>query len=103
MIAIEIRVNGELKATCGTDDLRQLAAMLSARRSKVGSENAGEFSYHLECMGVRPKSAAAEDVLRWVNTQIGLGDEVTLKFVEAVHAQAPFDRQDIPARNASDS
>jgi hypothetical protein len=99
MIAIEVRINGKLEATCGSEALRQLAAMVSARQSKDGST----ISYVVECMGVRPKNAATEEVLRWLNTRIALGDEVSFKFVEAANAAAPFDSQDIPRNGGQDS
>jgi len=35
MIAIEIRVNGKLKGTCGADGLRQLMALVAARRPRA--------------------------------------------------------------------
>jgi hypothetical protein len=95
MTAIEIRVNGELKATCGADGLRQLVAMVAARRPKGDTE----FKYVVECMGVRPKNASTEEVLKWVNTRLTLGDEVSFKVVNVAKAQAPFDRQEIPARD----
>lgn len=100
MIAIEIRLNGELKATCGADDLRQLVAMLSARQSET---QAGEFEYSVECMGVRPKTQRTEEVLRWVNARIALGDEVCLKVVETTEAQEPYDSQDIVRRHGRES
>jgi hypothetical protein len=99
MIAIEIRVNGKLEATCGDDGLRQLVAMVAARRRTADAE----FKYVVECMGVRPKNSSTEEVLRWVNTRLALGDEVSFKVIEVAEAQAPFDRQDIAAGNAQAS
>jgi len=100
MVAIEIRVNGKLKATCGADDLRQLLAMVAARRPRSGRD---DYSYVIECMGVRPKNSSTEEVLKWVNTRIALGDEVSFRFVEAANADAPIDSQDIPANAHSDN
>jgi hypothetical protein len=54
-------------------------------------------------MGVRPKNSSAEEVLKWVDARIALGDEVSFRFVEAAHADAPIDRQDIPANGRSDN
>lgn len=101
MIAIEIRVNGKLVATCGADDVRNISAMVSARRNKDNAT--GDFAYVLECMGVRPKSSSTEEVLKWVGTRIALGDDVSIRVVEVSQAQEPIDRQDIPARNVLDS
>jgi hypothetical protein len=66
MTAIEVRINGKLEATCGAETLRQLVAMIAARKSKDGTKT----SYVVECMGVRPKNATTEEVLRWLNTRI---------------------------------
>ena len=96
MIAIEIRVNGKLVATCGADDARNISAMVSARADKT--LDAGSFVYTLECMGVRPKSATTDEVLKWVGTRIALGDDISLKVVEAADVQEPIDRQDISNR-----
>src|ERR1700741_3776648 len=99
MTAIEVRINGKLEATCGSDALRQLVAMGSAPKSRDGNK----VSYVVECMGVRPKSATTEEVLRWLNTRISVGDEVSFKFVEAANASAPFDSQEIPRNDGQDS
>ncbi|SRR6266480_975671 len=100
MIAIEIRINGKLEATCGADDLRQLMALVAARRPR-GAESG--YAFVVECMGVRPKSSDTDEVLKWLNTRIALGDEVSFKFVESAKAQAPIDRQDISADAPSDN
>lgn len=96
MIAIEIRVNGELKATCGADGLRQLVAMVSTRRPKTEGDG---FECSVECMGVRPKTQETEEILRWVNARIALGDEISLKVIDTMEAQEPFDSQDIARRH----
>ena len=100
MIAIEIRVNGKLKATCGADDIRQLVALVAARRPK--SEAAG-YACLIECTGVRPKDASTDEVLKWLNIKIALGDEVSFRVVEAAQAQGPVDSQDIPAYGPTDN
>jgi hypothetical protein len=94
MIAIEIRVNGKLAATCGIDGLRQLLAMVAARRPRADD---APFAYLVECMGVRPHTSSTNEVLKWAPTKIALGDEVSLKFIEVKQAEAPIDRQDVPA------
>ena len=96
MIAIEIRVNGKLVATCGAGDVQNISALVSARADrKLG---AGSFVYTLECMGVRPKSTTTDEVLKWVGTRIALGDDVSLKVVDAADVQEPIDRQEISNR-----
>lgn len=93
MIAIEVRLNGQYKATCGAEDLRSLTAMVCAKRSRSAPE---DVQYSIECSGVRPKSDQQEEVLRWIAARISLGDELSLKFVDASTAHPPIDRQDIP-------
>jgi len=100
MVAIEIRVNGELKATCGAEGMRQLLAMVAARRPRSGG---AAYAYVIGCMGVRPKDSSTDEVLKWLNTRIALGDEVSFKFVEVAQAEEPIDRQDISAHAPSDN
>ncbi|SRR5260221_10332450 len=100
MIAIEIRVNGKLKATCGVDALRQLMGVLRARRPK---EADGGFTCIIECMGVRPLSDDTDEVPKWATSRVALGDEVSFKIVEAQKADAPIDRQAIHSHAPSDN
>lgn len=93
MIAIEVRLNGDLKTTCGAENLRQLMAMMTARRSPNAPN---EFRFSVECSGVLPKSQDTEDVLCWLRVRVALGDEVSFRFVETSEAQPPIDRQEIP-------
>ena len=99
MLALEIRLNGELKATCGVEDAEALVASLHGRRNDAKA--AADFGLYIECMGVRPVDADTREVLKWVSARIRLGDEVALRFVEASQAQEPIDRQVIPARGGS--
>ena len=98
MTAIEVRINGKLEATCGAEVLDQLVAMVAARQTKDSTK-----VYVVECMGVRPKSATTEEVLRWFNTRISVGDEVSFKFVENANPSAPFDSQEISRNGVPDS
>jgi len=92
VLVVEVRVNGQLKATCGADDLRQLVA-----RVAVTFRPTRDNLLRVECMGVRPVDAATDEVLKWVGARIQLGDEVSFRLVEADAAQAPIDRQEIAA------
>jgi hypothetical protein len=91
MIAIEIRHNGELKATCGLDEFRQLTAMLS-----VSSNGTSEPDCDVECMGLRAKDEDTDEIVRWVKKRVAIGDEVSFKVVETNTSQEPFDSQIIP-------
>jgi hypothetical protein len=94
VVVVEVSVNGELKATCGAEDLRQLVAMVAVTRGR----SSGDLTYRVECTGVRPVDSSTDEVLKWLNAKIGLGDEVSFRLVEATTAQAPIDSQQITAR-----
>jgi hypothetical protein len=99
MLAIEVRLNGELKATCGADDLRHLIAMLNILppgKSKSGGE---EGLFRVEVHGVRPSGLSTEEVLKWVSARVQLGDEIAFRLVEVAEAHEPIDRQVIAKRD----
>ena len=98
MFALEIRLNGVLKATCGTDDIAFLGGVLRATRLNTGSS--ATFDLQVECMGVRPVDADTREVMKWVHERIQLGDEIALRFVDAAHVNPPIDRQAIPVNEA---
>ena len=96
MLALEIRLNGELKATCGIEDAEALAASVHCRRENA--EAPQDCKLHIECIGVRPVDADHREVLKWVAARIRLGDEVAFRFVEASEVKEPMDRQVISSR-----
>lgn len=100
MIAIEIRVNGQLKATCGTEDMRAIVAVVGASKPRHGDS---PFTFSIECNGVRPKNATTDEVLKWLKTRIALGDDVSLKLVQANEVDEPVDRQEIPVNAPDDN
>jgi hypothetical protein len=93
VLVVEIRVNGEHKATCGAGDLRQLVAMVA-----VTHQPSGYSSIRVECTGIHSVDSSTDEVLKWVNARIQVGDEVSFRVVEADSAQAPVDNQKITAR-----
>lgn len=95
MLALEIRLNGELKATCGIEDADVLAASLHGKRNEATEPK--DFALYIECIGVRPFDADNREILKWIAARIRLGDEVAFRFVDVSHAQEPIDRQVIPA------
>lgn len=99
MFALEVRLNGELKATCGTEDIEFLGGALRTERTDTGS--AKDSRLLLECVGVRSVDANTREVLKWVAAQVRLGDEVSFRFVDAAQVNAPIDRQAIPAAGLS--
>ena len=91
MIAIQIRVNGRLVATCGAGALRTLVAKLAARWP-------AEMPDPAQAQAAEPAAAYSGDprtdeVLKWVGTRIAVGDEITLKFVESPPLRAPHNRR----------
>ncbi len=100
MTVIEIRVNGQLIATCGTEDMRAVAAMVTAGKPRHGDS---PFNYVVECHGVRPKNANSDEVLKWLKRSIALGDEVSLRVVHATQADEPVDRQEISNKPPRDN
>jgi len=91
MIAIEIRHNGELKATCGAAVFQQLTAMLFVTKTDTSVPEC-----EVECIGLCPRDNETEIVLRWVKKRVEIGDEVSFKVVQVESAQEPFDSQVIP-------
>lgn len=94
MIAIEIRVNGVLKATCGADDLRSVGASITASgRLGANSPTDDEPRYVVECVGWHRASDDVPEVLKWVGATISPDDEISFRFVETEKADSPIDRQ----------
>ncbi len=95
MPLVEIRLNGELKATCGASDLRQLVARVAVTRSGPN----GESNCSVECLGIRSLDASTDEVLKWVSARIQVGDDVSFRLVEGATSQDPIDSQKIAARS----
>jgi hypothetical protein len=96
MLALEIRLNGELKATCGTDDIESLVGWLHA--SRKGAVAPRDFDFRFDCQGFRPIDTETREVLKWVSARVKLGDEISMRLVETQVSQEPIDRQTIPAK-----
>ena len=94
MIAIEIRVNGELKATCGAEDLRTVGASVTASgRLGTDSPTEDEPRYVVECVGWHKTSDVVPEILKWVGATISPDDEILFRFVETETTDSPIDRQ----------
>ena len=94
MIAIEIRVNGELKATCGAEDLRSVGASVTAvGRLGVNSPSEDALRYTVECAGLHSTPEDVPEILKWVGATISTDDEISFRFVETDSADLPIDRQ----------
>jgi len=55
MLVLEIRLNGELEAICGTDDIEGLVGLL--RASRKGANNPKDFDIRFECPGIESAKA----------------------------------------------
>ena len=100
MIAIEIRVNGELKATCGAEDLSNIGASVSVGgRLGENSSSSEAPSYVVECSGWHKNTDNVPEVLKWVGATVSSKDEITFRFVETDTADLPIDRQVLPTEN----
>ena len=91
MLALEIRVNGELKAVCGDDALDSLGVWLRALRK--GATSAKDFDLEFSCQGHRNVDAENGEILKWVHARAKIGDAFTVRFVEVERAHEPIDRQ----------
>jgi len=79
MLSLEVRFNGELKATCRADGLDNVFAHVRAARK---SKESGDYDIRIECSGSKAVDADTYEVIKWVSALIELGDEVSLRFVE---------------------
>ena len=61
MIAVEIRVNGQLVATCGADAVRQLVAKVAARLLADGAFDA------VPAADTRSPDRGIDELLDWVS------------------------------------
>jgi hypothetical protein len=94
MLALEVRINGELKATCGTEDVEWLAVSLMAKRNVATAPKDAAFA--IQCVGSRTIDSNTREVLKWLEARLKFGDEIALRFVEAIDVLEPMDRQAIP-------
>ena len=106
MIAFEVKLNEELLATAGADDLSVLTAIVTAV-GKLGPNSAGagqrEDDYELELTvgGLTSRTAgASNEHLDWTKRSLKPGDVVTVKLIEADVADLPTGSQ--PARADGD-
>ena len=95
MLALEIRVNGELKWVCGAQALEQLVGWLVAERN--GAVDPRAFDFTLRCQGTVSVDPDANEGLRWVAARMNFGDVVSLKFVDADSVNEPIERKRFPS------
>lgn len=100
MIAVEIRINGKLKVTCGIEDLDRVSAHISAH-GRLGEHSflKEKPEFFVESFGVHQINGGLKEVLKWNRTQISFNDEISIKFVETENVSTPVDRQILSSNN----
>jgi hypothetical protein len=100
MLALQVSLNGEIKAICGSSDCESLAAYVRAKAPSGQSLTPENAEYLVQCLGF-PKSG--DEVLKWVAARLQAGDEITIKLIETDSASSPIDRQAFDPRNVPES
>ena len=111
MIAFEVKVNGKKVCTAGIRQFGNLCAHLDWSRGPQVAPSTG-FQHHDEFLefkvaGVhvrhKPKKAPNlkrgfryTETLEWISRRLRAGDEITIRVVEASHADAPRKRRRLP-------
>src|SRR5262245_5304566 len=90
-IAVQIRVNGKLVATCGAGALRHYVALVAA--NQIAELPDAMTPHAAEPGAAYSLDAGTDEVLKWVGTRIAVGDEISLKFVEASPVHSPRKRR----------
>lgn len=100
MLAIEVTRNGKKLCVAGAESLGVLAASFSAvgRLGRDAGKFAGDAArpqMRLHAGGIASRKAGADTHLNWIGQmEIGVGDVVTLKFVEVDKADPPVESRD---------
>ena len=92
MLAIEIRINGQPKAICGTDDLQQLIADVRAiGQLGEGAVSDGDSSLFVDCYGLRKSFDSGKEIVTWLREPISENDEILFRFVRTSEADDPVE------------
>jgi hypothetical protein len=100
MLALQVRLNGELKATCGANDLEHLVAYIRAQAPSGQVLTTENVEHLVQCFGF---PASGNEVQKWVAAKLQVGDEINLKLVETSSADNPIDRQTIDPHHETKS
>jgi hypothetical protein len=100
VLALEISLNGKLKAVCGSSDCESLAAYVRVAAPSGQSLTQQNAAYLVQCLGF-PKSG--DEVLKWVAATLQAGDEISIRLIETETANQPIDRQKFDPKNVPES
>jgi hypothetical protein len=90
MTVLEISINGKIKTRAGISGLGVVTAMISLMREK--GKPAEMESIMFDVGGLTTDSSENREDLRWLNQPLSLGDEITLRFVDAGFCDPPKSR-----------
>ena len=88
MLALQISLNGEIKATRGSKICEHLTASVLAKAPTGQPLNQNNVEYSLRCLGF---ADVGHEVFTWVAAKLEAGDEVTVKLVETGSTSRPID------------
>lgn len=91
MIALEVKINGKLVTIAGRNDLCALNALIGAIGSLGNSIN-NQKVIEFNVSGVaKNEQSASGSKLNWLpHTELGLGDEITVKIVDTERVDMPI-------------
>ena len=100
MLALQISLNGKVKATCGSSDCESLAAYVRAAAPSGQSLTPGNTEYLVQCLGFLK---SGDEVVKWVAAKLEAGDEISIRLIETEDVNQPIDRQKVDPKNAPQS
>lgn len=95
MLCFEVEINREQICTTGIGEFGYLTSALSWRRSRKPNPSPvlEERSAVLSVGGVIETEPDTDEVLEWVERDLAVGDEVTIRIVEAARSDEPAERR----------
>ena len=82
MIGIEVEINGEKVCTVGTSGFDFLSAMLMWMDDRP-------WEFQVRGMSV---SEGVREHLKWLDRELKMGDQITIRFVEVAQSDTPGER-----------
>ncbi|WP_317110361.1 hypothetical protein [Chroococcidiopsis sp. SAG 2025] len=100
MIAFEVYLNGEKLCTAGLRDLSVLTAILNWRQRQADASAANPEDLDAEDLrlyvgGMLNIAEGSREFLRWLDLNLEVGDEITIKIVDANTVDIPIRREKV--------
>ncbi|MBD2307400.1 hypothetical protein H6G17_18140 [Chroococcidiopsis sp. FACHB-1243] len=100
MIAFEVYLNGEKLCTAGLRDLSVLTAILNWRQrqadaSAANPEELEAEDFRLYVGGMLNIAEGSREFLRWLDLNLEVGNEITIKIVDANTVDIPIRREKV--------